>query len=169
MRECDEHAIWPRGSTGQGTGDPRRTRRDLLEACSPNANRKPCRCDIRSSSRCAPGLLGGRYAGAGVQRLAVSIAILDSIYDRRARARVHSRHHAGCDNRFRSGSGVDQRSPQRRRDDEGRRPRQQQPASQPYHACACHRTNRVDRCAFDRGDARNEIDSESAQARLRLR
>ena len=92
VRERDEHAVRPRRIASKRTGDSRRARSDTLATRQANVDRKSGGRGIRRGRWSSSGLLERRFADARHGRAAgrVRIAVLDSIYDRRARARVHS-------------------------------------------------------------------------------
>ncbi len=171
VRERHEHAVRPRRIASKRTRDSRSAGSNTLAACQADVDRKSRSRGIRSGRWSSSSVLERRYADArpGCAAGRVRIAVLDSIYNRRARTRVHCRHNSGRDARFRSRSGANQCSQQRSRDDEGRRARQQQSVGQHYHAASRDRTDRTDRRTVDCGNTRDQFDQKSASARLRLR
>ena len=126
VRERHEHAVRPGCIASKRTRDSRRARGDTLATCQANVDRKFGGRGTRSSRWSSFGLLERGLADPRHGRAAiwVRIAVLDSIYNRRAGVGVHRRDNPGHDDRFRPSPGTGQCPQQRSRDDERRRPRQ---------------------------------------------
>ena len=82
------------------------------------------RCADGSSHRRVDGAVGGWPADPRNECSSLPAALLGHVHDRWSGARVHSRHRAGGNDRFRSGSGIGQRERKCRGNDEGRWARQ---------------------------------------------
>src|SRR6266513_1577092 len=118
VRERNEHAVRPGGAACKRTGDSGRARCDQMATGPADVDRESGRGCIRSVFWNPPRLLGSGFVYAHDERSAVSFAILDSIHDLRARARVHRGHHGRGHHRIRSCPSSPQRSRQSGRNDE---------------------------------------------------